>query len=134
MKLLTGREVYRLSIDQTPQQTKASEKSPSRTYYRAKYDGIGFTVDQHFMDAFTKGSVAEITLSEGTREINDPLNVGQKKTINSLAFGSYATKEQILNAAKFDKELAVIDNPTLDNIVLNDEQFNKLQLALKAGV
>ena len=133
MKVLSGREVYQLSIDHAVQHTKESAKSPSRPYYRAKYDGIGFTVDQTFLDAFNAGNVVEITLSEGERSVSDPVNPGTTKTIKSIAFNSFATKAQILNVVKFEKELAVIESPAIGNVEVTDELLAKLQKALTNG-
>lgn len=131
MKVLLGKEVNRLSVDRNVQMTKASAKAESRPYYRARYDGIGFTVDQAFIDALNAGVIAEITLTEGIRKVADPLNVDKFIELPALALNSFATKDQVINMTKFERELEVIENPALGNIEVSDELLAKLQLALK---
>lgn len=133
MIILTGREVFRLNIDRKQLMTKKSEKADPRPYYRAQYGGIGFTVGQEFMDAFTKGDVAEVTLNDGEREVADPLNPNATKKVKSIAFGSFANKAQITEAVKFEKELKEIEEPALAGLKLDDAQVTKLQKLLLAG-
>lgn len=132
--ILSAREVYRLAIDPTALQTKATAKQPTtKTYFRASYSGITFTVNQDFMDAFKDGKVAEIVLNKGSRSIDDPLNPGQKKDVESIAFGSYATREQLITAVKTAAEISAIENPKVDGIKLDDAAMNKLQLLLSGA-
>lgn len=130
-KVLSAKEVYRLGVDRTPQQTKATTKQPvTKTYFRAQYAGITFIVDQAFMDAFTAGTVAEVTLNLNTVQVEDSLNPGQTKSIERISFGSFATREQLLGAASFDAEIKSIEHPELNKVTLNDAQLTKLQALL----
>lgn len=130
-KVLSAKEVYRLGVDRTPQQTKTTIKQPvSKTYFRAQYAGITFIVDQAFMDAFTAGQVAEVTLNINTVHIEDALNPGTTKPIDRISFGSFATREQLLGAASFDAEIKQIEHPELKGIKVTDDQLQKLQALL----
>lgn len=130
-KVLSAKEVYRLGVDRTPQQTKTTIKQPiSKTYFRAQYAGITFIVDQAFMDAFAAGQVAEVTLNINTVQVEDALNPGQTKSIERISFGSFATREQLLGAASFDAEIKTIEHPELKGIKVTDDQLQQLQKLL----
>lgn len=133
-KILGPKEVYRLAVDRRMLNTKASEKAPSRPYYRAQYAGITFTVDQAFMDAFEKGTIAEIVLNQNTVQVDDALNPGATKPVERISFGSFATRDQLKGAATFVKEMEQIENPQLNAISLDDDQLQRLQLMLRPPV
>ena len=131
-KVLSAKEVYRLSVDRTPQQTKATAKQPnSRTYFRAQYAGITFIVDQAFMDAFTNGEIAEVVLQQTEVQVEDALNPGQTKAVARIGGVTFATRDQLIGAAKFDQEIKTIEHPELNKIVVTDDQLAQLQLLLK---
>lgn len=130
-KVLSAKEVYRLGVDRTPQQTKATAKQPvTKTYFRAQYAGTTFIVDQAFMDAFTAGTVAEVTLQMNTVAVDDALNPGQTKDIQRITFGSFATREQLLGAASFDAQIKEIEHPELNKVMVTDAQLQQLQKLL----
>ena len=131
---MKGSDVYDLAVDRTPQQTKVTAKAPvSKTYYRASHDGITFTVDQAFMDAMNAGTVAKVVLNDGQREVKDPLNPdAAPKMVRALSFGSFATREQLLGAAKFDAEIKSIENPELNAVKFDDLLVKKIQEAVFA--
>lgn len=133
MKVLTGKEVYRLAVDHSRQMTKpkAGSTAIAEPYYRASYEGITFTVKQAFYDAFVKGEIAEIVLNEGKRFAADPLNPdAPKKEIASIAFGSFATRAQLKGAASFVKELELIESGELRSVEVTDDLIAQLQKRL----
>ena len=131
MKTLTGREIFSVVIDQTPLRTNPKRDGVEpRTYFRARHDGRGFTVDQAFLDAFNSGKIAEIYLSEGTYQRPDPYKAGEFITVDSWALSGFANRDQIKNMEQFNKEIDLIHNPVVDTVEINDDLIAKLQQAL----
>jgi hypothetical protein len=130
LKVLKGREVLGIMVDETVRQTRASAKSPSRAYFIATHEGKGFTVNQKFMDAFTKGEIAEVQLTEGEYSVDDPMNPGQQISRKSWTLASFANKTQVKSMTEFDREISEIENPELAKVTLNDDLLAQLQAAL----
>jgi len=147
---LEGRDVLTLSIDPTQQMTKpgAGSTSEPRPYYRARYAGKVFTVDEKVFADFVAGNIAQLTIAANEYEVDDPENPDAKLKRIGWAFSGYATYDQIQNieskqgtlamgrkrfeveTKKMDIELIKLEKEALATVVLDDKKVAELTTAL----
>lgn len=105
MVTISGRDVIsKLNVDS--QELKIS-KGPNvdQAYYRARYDGIGFTVNTDFYQSWKAGKIAEVNLVESSYQVDDPENPDVPITRKSWQLSAYATIDQVLMVEQNEHQL-----------------------------
>lgn len=138
---IVGQDVYTaIGVDRA-EQTISTGPNMGQPYYRARYDGKGFITTKEFFDAWTRGEIVEVNLTESTYEIDDPMNPGEKITRQSWQLTAYGTIDQLEAVAKNDGRLAKVrkqneislqklEIEALGSIKLSDDMIAQLKAAM----
>jgi hypothetical protein len=140
IRKIEGIDVLQIGVDATAQ-TISKGDNAGQTYYRARFEGKGFIINEAFLNAFNAGEIAQLILQESDYQIEDPLDPTQMITRPSWQVVSSATYQQVtmietqqgklaLGRKKLDVELQVLEKEALQKLELSAEKLAKLQEAL----
>src|SRR5688572_3043361 len=102
---ISGADVYTaIGVDRA-QQLISKGPNEGQPYYRARYDGKGFTVTEQFFKDWIAGNIVEVNLSESTYDVEDPMNPNEKITRQSWQLVAYGTIDQLEMVAKNEGRL-----------------------------
>lgn len=138
---ISGQDVYTAVGVDRAQQTIKTGINEGQPYYRARYDGKGFIVNQEFFDAWTRGEIVEINLTESSYELDDPMTPGEKIVRQSWQLTAYGTIDQLEAVAKNDNrlnkvrktgeiELQKLEVEALGKIKLSEDMIAQLKAAM----
>ncbi len=133
-------DVLQIGLDKTPQ-TISKGDNAGQTYYRGRFEGKGFIVNEDFLRAFTTGDVAQVTLMESDYQIEDPLDPTNMITRTSWSVVSWASYEQVtkiesqqgklaLGRKNLEVQMQVLEKEALQKLELTSEKVAKLQEAI----
>jgi hypothetical protein len=144
---IKGREIASLINVDANEQTFEKGPNEGKTYYRARANGRGFIVTPEFYSAWKEGKVAEVSLSESTYMVDDPMNPGNQIQRDSYQLNAFATVDQLQNIirneialAKIEKigyleidlEVQSLETAALGKLKLSDDMVNKIKMAMEA--
>lgn len=138
---VTGRDVYTAIGVDSAAQTIGSGPNEGQPYYRARYEGKGFTVTEAFFKAWTAGEIVEVNLSESSYMVDDASNPGQqipRQSWQLVAFGTIGQIEKVvanenklrLLDAQTDIQIKKLEAEIVGTVNMNDEFIKQLKAAL----
>lgn len=127
-----GTQVLEIGVDKAVQSDKNG-----KLYYRARYQGNGFIIDEDTFGKFETGDIAQFILKESSYEIEDPMDPTQKITRPSWQVISTATYEQLtkieaqqgklaIGRKRFDVEIAKLEKEAMADVKLETKDVAKL--------
>jgi hypothetical protein len=140
MKVI-GRDVYTAIGVDPAQQLIKSGANEGQPYYRARYDGKGFTVTEAFFEAWNAGEIVEVNLSESSYLVEDAQNPGQMIPRQSWQLTAFGTVNQIekvvanenklrLLNAQTDVQIKKLEAEVVGKLDINEEFIKQLKAAL----
>lgn len=140
IRKIEGIDILQIGLDKSPQ-TIAKGPNAGQTYYRARFEGKGFIVDEAFLNAFVAGEIAQVILMQSDYQVEDPMDPANMITRDSWQVISSATYQQVtmiesqqgrlaLGRKRLDVEMQVLEKEALQKLELSSEKVAKLQDAL----
>lgn len=137
---VTGRDVYTaIGVDSTRLEISTGVNM-GQPYYRARFDGKGFTVTEAFFNAWTAGEIVEVNLSESSYQVEDAQNPGQFTPRESWQLTAFGTVGQIERVVANENKIRLLNAQTdvqikkleaeVVGISMDDEFIAKLKAAL----
>jgi len=131
--IATGLDLLKVKCLESGLPYSADSKMAGKTYSRFRYAGIVFIVPDHddFVADFKAGKVKELSLIEGTRDIESEDDAGVKSTttVKTLAFDAHISiaqykgvvstaREEQWEEAEFAHKIATLGKPVISEALL----------------